>query len=498
MENKYAFTSLGEFLAAWTVTRDGQEIAHGDLLLPEVVPGGSAALTVPLPQDLLAQPGEYFLHVGYRFKEKPAWTAPDTEKEIATDQFALPSPAATDQAASVSAGQGSAPLQVAADAARITVSGARFRAVFDRAAGGLTELVYGDTPVIAPGTGGLALYAYRAPHRNDDLWTDGAWKAAGLDHLTMRPSAVEVVAPSAAGAPASGAVQVRISGQAEGRGGFAFMQAVDYTVNRDGSIDVRASVLPKGPRIVLPRLGMRAQLNPALDQLTYEARGPQENYPDRELGAEIGRYASSVRDQLTPYVRPMECGNHGDARWCALTRGAQGPGIRVDFVLPGEPGANPSAAIGGFSFSALPFTDEQLEKADYAKDLPSSSATVLCLAAKTLGVGSSSCGPQTFAAYRIYAEPTVFSFRLTPLPGGAAVPARLLTANPSSVPPVLVQQDTRGLVTLGNAPAAPRLLMRSRTVHFCLTPRRLRGRAGVGCACKPRGWGQCRSWGNSR
>ena len=451
VHNKYAFTPLSQFLAAWVVTRNGQEVAHGDLPLPEVAPGGSAPMDVPLPAEVLAQPGEYFLHVGYRFKQAPAWTTPDTETEIATDQFALPAQAAPAMATAATTAQNSGLLQVTSDAARIVVSGqsggSPFHVVFDRTDGALSELVYGDMPVIVPGTGGLALYAYRAPHRNDDLWAAKAWKTAGLEHLTPHPSQVEAMP-----AQADGSVQIRLSGLAEGKGGFGFGQAVNYTVNRDGSIDVRASVLPKGQRIVLPRLGMRVQLNPALDQLAYDARGPQENYPDRELGAEIGRYASTVQEQLTPYVRPMECGNHGDARWCALTRGPQGPGIRVDFVLPGEPGTNPSAAIGGFSFSALPFTDEQLDKAAYAKDLPASSSTVLCLAAKTLGVGTASCGPSTFAAYRVYAEPTVFAFRLTPLHGGPEAPAHVLTEIPAAVPPILVQQDANGSVSLGNVP----------------------------------------------
>ncbi len=427
VQDKYAFTPLSQFLAAWSVTRDGQEVAHGDLPLPEVVPGGSAPLNVPLPQDVLAQPGEYFLHVGYRFKAKPAWAAPDTEAEIATDQFPLPAQAASGVGGATVAARDSSPLQVTSDPAQITVSGqsggSPFHAIFDRTTGALSELVYGATPVIVPGTGGLALYAYRAPHLNDDRWTDKAWRAAGLDHLTMQPSEVKVVsanAETAAKFTADGAVEIQVGGVAEGRDGFGFGQTVNYKVNRDGSINVQASVVPKGKRIVLPRLGMRVQLNPALDHLAYDARGPQENYPDRELGAEIGRYVSSVREQLTPYVRPMECGNHGDARWCALTSGPQGHGIRVDMIPLEKP------AIGGFAFSALPYTDEQLEKAAYVKDLPPSSATVLCLAAKTLGVGTASCGPSTFEAYRIYADPTVFSFRLVPVTGGDVAPAHLL------------------------------------------------------------------------
>ncbi len=454
VRNKYAFTPLSDFLAAWSVTRDGQEVAHGDLPLPEVAPGASAPLDVPLPPGVLALPGEYFLHVGYRFKDKPNWTAPDTEKEIATDQFALPSQPAADAGAVAASDKDSSPLQVTSDEARITVSGqsggAPFHAVFDRTNGALSELVYGETPVIAPGTDGLALYAFRAPHRKDDIWAEKAWRSDGLDRLVMHPSEVKIVTANEATAAkftADKAVEIQVSGVSEGRDGFGFAQAVNYTVNRDGSIDVRASVLPQGKRIVLPRLGMRVQLNPALDHLAYDARGPQENYPDRQLGAEIGRYASSVREQLTPYVRPMECGNHDDARWCALTAGPQGRGIRVDMVPLDKP------AIGGWGFSALPYTDEQLDKADYAKDLPPSSSTVLCLAAKTLGVGTAGCGPPPFDAYRIYSDPTVFSLRLVPVSGEAVAPAHILTEIPGAVPPILVHQDAEGMVSLGDAPA---------------------------------------------
>ncbi len=446
VRNKYAFTPLSQFRANWALTRDGLPAAHGELPLPEVAPGDSAELTVPLPPDALAQPGEYFLHVGYRFKQAPAWlTTPDTE--IATDQFPLPRPAGMGVAVGW-ATPAAAPLVVADDASRIAVSGtsggAKFRAVFDRASGALSELVYGDASLLAPGTGGLALHAYRSPHRNDDGWTDGNWKTAGLDGLTMHPAAVEVVKAETPG----GAVQVRVSGFAEGKGGSGFGQVINYTIHPDGSIDVGASVLPRGRRIVLPRLGLRMQLDPAFDHLTYVARGPQENYPDRQLGAEIARYASTVRAQFTPYVAPMECGNHSDARWCALTRGPQGPGLRVDFVP--QPGN--ADLPGGCSFSALPYTDEQLDKEAYAHTLPPSTATVLCLMAKTLGVGSAGCGPAPFDAYRIYAEPAVFALRLTPLPSGSA-PESVRAVAPAPVSPLLVQPDKTGLVTLGNVPA---------------------------------------------
>lgn len=443
VQNKYAFLPLSQFRGVWSITRDGTEVAKGELALPEVAPGASAPVDVPLPAEQLAAPGEYFLHVGYRFKQTPAWLiAPETE--IATDQF----PLSFRPAAPAPMAKG-APLKVSDNAGRITVSGeanrAPFRAVFDRTTGALSELVYGDASLIAPNTGGLALYAYRSPHRKDDGWTSGNWRVAGLDQLAVRSSAIEVIPPANPDAPA----QIRVSGLVEGHNGFGFGQAINYTVNQDGSIDIRASVLPRGRRIVPPRLGLRVQLNPALDQVTYVARGPQENYPDRQLGAEIARYSSTVREQMTPYGAPMESGNHGDARWCALTRGPQGPGLRVDFI----PQEGSPAIPGGMAFSAQPYTDEVLDTVDYPKDLPPSTTTVLCLAAKTLGVGSAGCGPAPYQAYRIYSDPAVFAFRLSPTVSGTPTPGRLATDSPAAVPPLLVQADKKGLISLGNAAA---------------------------------------------
>ena len=449
VRNRYAFTPLSQFRAEWRVTRDGQRVAGGELPLPEVAPGASAEVTVPLPADVFTAPGECFLHVGYSFKQARSWVGAGTE--IAADQFALPSRGSVVEALEV-VGAPVVPLKVAEEGGRIVVSGSAgggvFRAVFDRAAGVMSELTYGGEPVIVPGTGGLALHAYRAPHREDDKWTSKNWAAVGLNRLAPRaPAKVEVLLATADPVlKASGAVQVQISSTLDGKSGFSMAQVVNYTVSPDGLVEVRASVLPGGRRIVLPRLGMRVQLDPALGHLTYVARGPQENYPDRQLGAEIARYTSTVREQFTAYVRPTECGNHGDARWCALTRGPQGAGVRVDFLPTGD-----AKLPGGMAFSALPFTDEQIEKADFPRDLPPSASTVLCLAAKTLGVGSASCGPSPFNAYRIYSDPAVFAFRLTPMRAGeAAAPVRAPARGLAAVPPVLVKQDTQGRVFLEN------------------------------------------------
>jgi beta-galactosidase len=122
-----------------------------------------------------------------------------------------------------------------------------------------------------------------------------------------------------------------------------------------------------------------------------------ENYSDRKRGFDVGLYESSIVEQLTPYEKPMECGNHEDVRWAKISqRGGAGIQVNSDKDL--------------MQISALPYTDEELEKPEYKIDLPASSATVLCVSHQTLGVGSNGCGPRPLDKYLVFAEPTSFAY----------------------------------------------------------------------------------------
>ena len=55
---------------------------------------------------------------------------------------------------------------------------------------------------------------------------------------------------------------------------------------------------------------------------------------------------------------------------------------------------------------------------EYKIDLPASQATVLCLSAKTLGVGSNGCGPRPLEQYIVWSKPARFSYVLRLLPPG--------------------------------------------------------------------------------
>jgi beta-galactosidase len=98
----------------------------------------------------------------------------------------------------------------------------------------------------------------------------------------------------------------------------------------------------------------------------------------------------------------------------------------------------------------LPYSDEQMEAPEYSIDLPSSNATVLCLASKTLGVGSASCGPRPLPQYLVGSNAATFTYSLRLLPPQVAnVSAIARTVAPLNRPwPVLATRDGAGLITL--------------------------------------------------
>jgi beta-galactosidase len=280
------------------------------------------------------------------------------------------------------------------------VRGDHFSVVFDKKLGAISQITRDQFPLLIEG-GGPELHLWRAPHEKDDIWASEKWDRYGINKLKTQVLSIKTTQL------APGAVRVEMKTRHEGLNGWAAANAAAYTVNNDGSIQVRDSFAPEGERIPLARIGVRMLLDKRLDRFAYLGRGPMENYSDRDRGSDIGLYASSVREQLTHYAKPMEAGNHEDVRWAAVS-GKNLPGIMAV-------GNQPPMQV-----SALPFTDEQLSSVEYSRNLPESQATVLVVASRTLGVGSNSCGPRPLEKYVVWSDPTEFSYSLRILPPGAA------------------------------------------------------------------------------
>lgn len=424
IKNKYAFINLSGFKGNWSLTEDGSKIQSGALPKLNLAPQQETTLAVPV-KTFKPKPGaRYYLNVAMALGAKANWA--DVGFEIARAQMELPVtvPAPAIATAAMK------PVQVVDNGGTVSVRGDGFDLSFDKATGQLSRLARGGTNLLLPG-GGPKLHLWRAEHRNDDSYASGGWEQMGLKNLQARVVKIEAKQVSPTQARVSTTIQYT------GKSGFAATHVASYTVYGDGSLAVDNAVMPQGPNIVLARVGVRMMLDKRLDNLDYLARGPMENYNDRKRGSDIGRYQSTVAQQMTPYAKPMENGNHEDASWIAL-RGAGMPTL-----LAKSEGAP-------LQFSALPYSDEQMDPTQYAVDLPPSSATVLNLASKTLGVGSHSCGPRPLPQYLVDSSARSFSYGLRLLPlGNVDVAAAARSMAPLDRPwPILATRDRQGLITL--------------------------------------------------
>ncbi len=176
-----------------------------------------------------------------------------------------------------------------------------------------------------------------------------------------------------------------------------------YTILGNGDVHVETHLLPNAAVPFLPRFGLQLHLPGGFEQLSWYGRGPHENYADRNEGAPVGIYHSTVTEQFVPYVVPEENGNKTDVRWVALTN-PNGVGLQ----------ASVASADRFLEASAHHFAPEDLTAARHPHEIVRRPETVLHLDYGQSGLGSASCGPGRLTKYRLYPEEMQYRVQLRP------------------------------------------------------------------------------------
>lgn len=392
IRNKYAFITLEDFAGHWTLSEDGRAIQRGNLPELTLAPGAEQVVPVAFKPFTAKAGAVYLADVSFTLKKDQRWAK--AGYEVAHMQFPMPqaAPAMAANAAPMPA------LKFAEAGTNITITGQGFQAVFDKETGTFSQLSRDGKNLLVDGAG-PRLHLWRAPHQTDDMWAYRDWQRYGLNDLKRTVKRVTI------SQPAPGEVRIEAVINAEGKQEYSVVHSAVYTIYGDGSIAVDNAVTPTGRRIPWARLGVRLELVPQYEQVTYLGRGPMENYSDRKRGSDIGLYSATTRELMTPYAKPMECGNHEDVSWVAVS------GRRLPALMAQADG-------GVLQFSALPYTDEVMTPIEYTVDLPASRSTVLTVAKRTQGVGSNGCGPRPLEPYLVWSAAETFSYVLRLLPAG--------------------------------------------------------------------------------
>jgi len=384
IRNKYQFIALEGFSGAWSLTENGVEISKGTFIVPRVAARREGRAFIPYKIEHPKPGAEYYLRVSYMQDNKTLWA--DKGYEVAWDQFKLPV-----NTLPVVEVKSTKPVALSQTPQLIKVTGQGFSVSFDKKTGLMSQLLKGGANLLTA-AGGPKVHLWRAAHRNDDMWANSAWEKYGVNNLQF--SLVDIKAQSVD----MFTVKVTATVKGQGKEGFGVYHTSTYLIKGDGSVNVDNDMEFEGLPISLGRIGVRMLLNKDLSHMKYFGRGPLENYNDRKSSADVGLYDLDVNDQYE-YEKPMDRGNHEEVRW-------------IDFNNNKTPGLTIKSDANLMQFSALPHTDEQMFPVEYKIDLPPSTATVLCLSTKTLGVGSASCGPRPLEKFQVWANNTKFSYTL--------------------------------------------------------------------------------------
>jgi beta-galactosidase len=164
---------------------------------------------------------------------------------------------------------------------------------------------------------------------------------------------------------------------------------LDYIINSKGKIQVQADYQPNQTTIpLMPKFGMRVQIQNRFKNISWYGRGPYENYPDRKTGYLIGLYEAKLDNFITNYIAPQDNANRCDVRWFSLSD-QNGNQIHI-------------TGLQELCFRAWPYTEDDLEKAKHPYELPVRDFINLNIDLNIHGVGGNdSWGARTMDQYTI-------------------------------------------------------------------------------------------------
>lgn len=239
---------------------------------------------------------------------------------------------------------------------------------------------------------------FHAPTDNDKgfgNWIAKDWKKNRLDSAE-----VTVAKPLNAVRNADGTVTVTTSTVNKYLNG-SIRTDYTYTMDAEGNVDFSATYTPEGSLPPLPCMGNTFVLPADMTQLSWYGMGLQDTYPDRLEAASTGRWNSNVAEQYVHYARPQYSGNHEQTAELTITD-RKDHGWRI-------------TAEGDelFSFTALPYSTEQLYTTAHDCDLTVEDNVYLDIDAAVMGLGNSSCGPGVLTKYSIPQKPHTLHVRFT-------------------------------------------------------------------------------------
>jgi len=370
--NRNHHIDFSGYMAEWALLKNGLTFEKGEMLLPNILPGDTAFVDLPVTIGKLKD-ADWRLNIVIRLNHQTIWA--DAGFVVASEQLILQEKPITPIAQRVIG-----KVDITQKSNELIIKAGETVVAWNLNSGSLIGLQFNKQQVYAKQQEIFQQHPmtliFRAPTDNDrgfGNWLAKEWQQAGIDTALISKPHIRYRVWE------NGMVEVTTE-QTFGYRTGSMHTTHRYHISANGTIDLHSTFRQEGNLPNLPRIGIALVIDSALNRVQWLGRGPHENYPDRKSSAFIGWWNSKVSDLAVPYPRPQDNGTRTDVTRLTMTNG-KGCGVMIETLQ--QP----------FSFNASNFTPTDLAAATHHDLLIPRKEIVLNIDAAVMGLGNSSCGP---------------------------------------------------------------------------------------------------------
>lgn len=366
LKNNYMFTNLDKFGLLVTKLVNGSPVKQLYKKIPSIEPFATGTIELPELED----EGETSIIV------EAVTLADDLINKqgatVAKEQFVL-----NEQLPIVTFTNKNAP-SISKNDGFITIGGEGFTYKINCKTGGIDSIIMGKELLNSP----IMPNFTRAITDNDEYKTvPFIWVRAFLGAYSFTKAYKHLKAKKVTAYEENGFAVVKIKWTMP----LACGIVTEYKIDGIGQIEASQSVTPLFRP--MPRYGFTVELVKVNDVMSFYAKGPHENYCDRNSGAYLAKYDGKVEDFCHDYLFPQENGNHTEARW-----------LQVGDKM----GLKAEAIDKPFEFSVHPYTMQALQDAKHSCELIKTENYTVNIDGRQAGVsGDTPAFKTTMAKYRL-------------------------------------------------------------------------------------------------
>lgn len=375
IKNRRFFKDLSDLCLSWTLECNGKPVKSGCVDTLKIQPQRKKIYNLFEGDDLCYE-GEYFLNLRFVQKNDTLWqksgyevgfiqlevaNVVDDEKEE-TDSLAAFTPELieTDRFFTLSAGETSI--------------------VIEKAKGHVTKIVNeGKNLLEKP----ISFNFWRAPTDND-AHMKNEWEKYGLDDLQYDCRSCEKVSENGREIVIKSEFAVARKYQVP----FCRI-TLHITLNGLGEILYESKVNIEKPIAHIPRFGLEIVMPEGSEKMRYFGKGPHDAYCDKQLSSYVSLFETTVTDNFEHYIKPQENGAHIGTRF-GFVGSEIGQGLTFKKFDKDDT----------FYFNAMHYSKEDLTNTSHDHLLTERKETYVYVDFKMHGIGSQSCGPMPYEAYR--------------------------------------------------------------------------------------------------